>query len=1240
MDRIGKREWASRNPPKPGETREQYKQRYEDETAPGLLQRGMDVVEQAVRGGAKGLSKTGTTIVGGIGEVFGSPSMRQWARETEQEAQEFYNPQGTAGQVGEFLGRAVGEIGTSLAGGGLMAKGLVGAANAGRVLAPKVVSAAPRLASALEAASNTRLARGARYIGEGVEEGGAMRRALANVVANSPIDIAQGAYAKQGLVADSQAGAILENMLMSGAGGAMSGIVDARRAARVKQAEDAAEARRAAEEAAAAQRAADEAEAAQFEDAPQWEREMRTEQELLDKEDEFTDEAALDFLWRSMNKGKPLTEAELEFARKGPTKAGRRRRSGMAEAQALESITGGGLGGLYGYATGDTEEERLGRALAFGAGGALLPTAIRRGADFFQSGASARALEGKTIRAEETDVLRNVKQQPLKAPKMDMNAKVFPQNRTPLLNRMVLTPEERLFVEPVMTKVEPTLSETMTRGEYYRRVAKITGESNIDKLMAIDPNRATPEEAGAMLAIHTDIRRTITKKLEEAKRTADPDELARLTNEIEGYENTANSLLANIMEGDRSAGRALGARRYTAQEINDPTYWYLKGTKAQKGQFLTLDQKAVIDKLAAEGNTEELLQYMASIQKSSIPEQFAALRSAGLLTAIPGRIRDFMSTSANYAITTLQRYPGVGIDALLSKAAASRVGGAAEGYRTVVAPSATEFRAALEGTKKGLANAAESIGINAAKEGGFDAWVNTIRRAELDPDAVRRLELQYQTNIDMFSRMLGKAGTKADTFLDTYAKLAGRTSALTDKIIRGAALDGALVEQVALQAKRRGLKGAEAQKYIDDMIKNPDMIDDELKANAALAADYITFTNDGRAANAITNAIEGTIKAFGIKSADTQSLVRAGARIILPFRRTPANILSRAIEYTPGAGTVMALKAAKDWNKALLNAATKSAGLTPELAMRQRRLVDLMTKQASGLGMLALGAHYYRQGLMTGEMPENPAEREQWRLEGKRPESLLVGGQWLPIARISPFGNLMTMGASVVQNSEAAGGAPTLAGALGEAAMSPGETALTLSRSLLNQPMVTGPKEAVEALTGRDKEAEGYFQNLAGSFVPSIVAQAARSEGVQRQPEGIVQSVTSRIPGLQETAPERLNIFGEPVQSGGGVGTMISPLPGSPDIRETDPLVAEMARVKVNIGALGKTKGESPELYQYRQREAGKFVKEDLTALFQSPEYQGADIETQRQLIKDTVEKARRDLSDYLRENFGIGAKG
>jgi hypothetical protein len=297
----------------------------------------------------------------------------------------------------------------------------------------------------------------------------------------------------------------------------------------------------------------------------------------------------------------------------------------------------------------------------------------------------------------------------------------------------------------------------------------------------------------------------------------------------------------------------------------------------------------------------------------------------------------------------------------------------------------------------------------------------------------------------------------------------------------------------------------------------------------------------------------------------------------------------------------------------------------------------MLTKNVTGLGMFALGAELYNSGVLTGEAPSG-AEMEQWRLEGKTPESILIGKEWIPISRISPYGSMMTLAASVLQKNKS--GTEQGVGAALKGMLTEEEAVQTMSRSLLNQPMLTGPKDILEATMGRSMQGDNlgsYAKQQAGSLIPTGIAQLARSGGEQYLPQTIGQEITSRIPGLQGNTPVRLNVFGEPVQKPSGVfNTAISPLPASQDLRESDPMIAELSRVKANIPAIKRQTGESIEMYQYRQREAGKFLREDLGALFQSPEYLEADSATQRKLIDQAQKRGRAELSRLLKETYQI----
>lgn len=113
-----------------------------------------------------GMGSTGTSLARGVGSLPGLGGLRNWADETEQQMQSYWDPQGTAGTIGTIGGRVLGEGATTLLGGSLAAKGLA--------------KIAPRAAQALQAL-------------QGSERLGA--RVLGNVLPVAPVDAALGAGA-------------------------------------------------------------------------------------------------------------------------------------------------------------------------------------------------------------------------------------------------------------------------------------------------------------------------------------------------------------------------------------------------------------------------------------------------------------------------------------------------------------------------------------------------------------------------------------------------------------------------------------------------------------------------------------------------------------------------------------------------------------------------------------------------------------------------------------------------------------------------------------------------------------------------------------------------------------------------------------------------------------------------------------------------------------------------------------
>jgi hypothetical protein len=794
-----------------------------------------------------------------------------------------------------------------------------------------------------------------------------------------------------------------------------------------------------------------------------------------------------------------------------------------------------------------------------------------------------------------------------------------------LLRRFNLTPDLQDQIAPRLAAIRATISaQPRTWQQDMNEAAKLMNTRR-ELLADISPKGMTGSQGLAIASlVRENIERiaTLTKQYNGINADIERESADALKQQIAELDGQATKLLTTLARGRRAQAQDLNANKILANLTSDPTYWILKGARVKGSEALTTVERQTIANLANTGDSEKLLQYLGGLRKSGITEQVGQLRRAGFLFGLSGRARDAISTGMNVTAETLLRYPGATVDGVLAKITSKRLGGAPEQFRSLTKPDMQELGRMWNGAKTGGRDALEMLGAEYIKAGRFRDLADFVRTAQLDPEALKTMDIPQQINIDMF-------GSRVSPLADAYQKYSMRLAGATDRIFRSAAYNGAMLEGARLQAMREGLKDNKLAARVQEILANPS---EDLIADSKLQSELLTFTNDGTLARMVQDALGAF--ASGAKRIRMESLVRGAENMIFVFRRTPSNVVTRIAEYTPLVGTAIAIKRAKNWLATLSEAALElhqMQTLSPEMARAvradQRRLVQQLTRQTftgGGLGLVGLGAYLYERGILTGDLPENEGERELWALQGKQPNSIKIGSQWFPLGQIAPLGNVLTMAATMKAEQERKG--PDYS-AMDFMVDSP----FAITRSVLNQPMVTGPREALEGATGGTQKGLRYFRNFAGSFVPSIFAQVARAEGVQRVPQGALEAVLSRVPGMQEAAPARLDIFGKPVQTGAGLGGLFRTEQG-----KNDPLVRELGRLDKGVEPLQRWKGEDFAQYQLRQREAGPLVREQLNRLFASSLYRSATDAEKRDLIGERVERARRRSTDRVERQYGI----
>lgn len=450
------------------------------------------------------------------------------------------------------------------------------------------------------------------------------------------------------------------------------------------------------------------------------------------------------------------------------------------------------------------------------------------------------------------------------------------------------------------------------------------------------------------------------------------------------------------------------------------------------------------------------------------------------------------------------------------------------------------------GARKGLADAAE-----------------VLRRGDID---TRTLEIPKETNFDT---------PLANLYVNGVFRLMGAE----DKFFRTIAFTRSMEEQARLLAKAEGLRGPALTQRVQEIVRKPSA---QMEAQAMLDADIVTFRQDSGLAQAASGMRNTIAKAFGGK--DVGNTV---ANILMPFARTPANIAQTIINYSP------------------LGAVSPTIGRLRG-TVGQKELVEALGR--SSVGTLAMFAGYQmaKKGEMTGFFPTDQKTRQEWELTGRTEGSMRVGDTWVQVNRISPMGNLMTIGAALYQLEQEDVG-------LAEQII---RTGAMPASAVYDLPMVSGVRDIVEAIRPGGEGAEAFTRGVARAaqgFIPaaSLVRGIARGtdETVRQTRTGegasVARSFLSGIPGAAQQLPARLTALGEPIRRQGGLAqSLFTPVGISAAKTANDPAVQEIERTGAVPSPLTQRPGEDDAAFANRQRQVGTVIRRSIETIMTDPRYQ------------------------------------
>lgn len=331
-------------------------------------------------------------------------------------------------------------------------------------------------------------------------------------------------------------------------------------------------------------------------------------------------------------------------------------------------------------------------------------------------------------------------------------------------------------------------------------------------------------------------------------------------------------------------------------------------------------------------------------------------------------------------------------------------------------------------------------------------------------------------------------------------------------------------------------------KNIDDFLavalnENTSHLDKEIKAKyqklfdkiseqAAKEADEATYRDESKLVDKINKLAQG--------DDILERVVSVFIDGVIPFRKTPVNIIKRGAEYSP-------------------------AGLAKSLTFDKIRLaqgkidrnayINNLAKGLTGSSIFALGALLARFGLLyvSDDDEEDKTQRE---LLGGQEYSLDFGDFSYSIAFLTPTALPLFMGGKVWE---------TILEAQDGDEDSAGEFLFTMLKSISEpmfaQTMLSGVEGAFDAISreSRFEDNEGAasiaalnysVENWLSQFIPSALGAAARtaddtvrtyySEKGEKSAllGGVKEAALRKTPGKTQTLPTKLDVWGEPIKSG------------------------------------------------------------------------------------------------------------
>ena len=443
----------------------------------------------------------------------------------------------------------------------------------------------------------------------------------------------------------------------------------------------------------------------------------------------------------------------------------------------------------------------------------------------------------------------------------------------------------------------------------------------------------------------------------------------------------------------------------------------------------------------------------------------------------------------------------------------------------------------------------------------------------------------------------------------------------------------------ALQAKGVTAAEAEAGTRAADV--------EAARAYAIEEAQRATYRN--------TTALSEALSKMGRYQGDNQVLRAASfaADAFLPFRKTPANILTTGLDYSPiGLG--------KGIKEAMFD--VKSGKCTAADA------VDSLASGLTGTGILALGAYLAAEGLLHVRAGDDDKEEAFEKSMGKQDYAIQIGDKSYTLDWMVPAAMPLFAGAAIMESIQKGGSTfDALVDSL-----------LGMQEVVLETSMLSSLNDLISYWSYADNKA-GYLidrvvSSYAGQYIPTVGSKVASvfddtvrksyvekgSGQVASDVNYFLQGAAKKVPGARNQLQPSIDLWGNEVSNGSAPERVFQSFisPGYLKTQDNSPATQEIRRLAKATGESsvypaaaeksfmvnGETKYLTGEEYTKYAKTMGSTRKQIIENMLKSKGYQKLSDDDKAKAISYAYEyakvKGKQAVSSYKPSNssFSKGA--